>query len=73
MPATTSDALAIVSRTVSIAPLVLLSAVDHYDRAAKGTKKRTVGVLLGQNEGSHVRVTNCFAGMFLIGPCADKS
>lgn len=50
------------SITVSIAPLVLLSACDHYIRSAKGTKKRVVGVLLGQNSGSTVRVTNSFAG-----------
>ena len=29
-------------------PLVLLSVVDHYNRVARGTKKRVVGVLLGE-------------------------
>ncbi|RMX78705.1 hypothetical protein D0868_16430 [Hortaea werneckii] len=52
MPATTAETLSIVNRTVSVAPLVLLSAADHYGRSAKGTRKRVVGVLLGQNEGS---------------------
>jgi len=50
--------------TVSIAPLILLSACDHYGRWAKGTRKRVVGVLLGQNTGNNVRVTNSFAVPF---------
>lgn len=29
-------------------PLVLLSVVDHYNRVAKDTRKRAVGVLLGE-------------------------
>lgn len=49
---------------VNVAPLVLLSACDHYIRAAKGTKRRVVGVLLGQNNGSTVRVANSFAVPF---------
>jgi 26S proteasome regulatory subunit N8 len=64
MPATTAETLSFVSRTVSVAPLVLLSAADHYGRSAlKGTRKRVVGVLLGQNDGKNVRVSNSFAGM----------
>jgi hypothetical protein len=62
MPATTSEALDIVNRTVSIAPLVLLSVADHYERSAKGTKKRVVGVLLGQNDSKGIRVSNSFGG-----------
>lgn len=31
-----------------IHPLVLLSVVDNYNRVAKDTKKRVVGVLLGE-------------------------
>ncbi|KAF8468371.1 maintenance of mitochondrial structure and function-domain-containing protein [Kalaharituber pfeilii] len=50
--------------TVSIAPLILLSACDHYGRSAKGTRKRVVGVLLGQVTPTHVRVTNSFAVPF---------
>jgi 26S proteasome regulatory subunit N8 len=64
MPATTSEALEIVNRTVSIAPLVLLSVADHYERSAKGTKKRVVGVLLGQNDSKGIRVSNSFGGTF---------
>lgn len=62
MPATTAETLSLVSRQVSVAPLVLLSAADHYGRSAKGTRKRVVGVLLGQNDGKNVRVSNSFAG-----------
>ncbi len=63
MPATTAETLSLLSRNVSVAPLVLLSAADHYGRSAKGTRKRVVGVLLGQNDGKDVRVSNSFAGM----------
>jgi 26S proteasome regulatory subunit N8 len=62
MPATTAETLSLVTRNVSVAPLVLLSAADHYGRSAKGTRKRVVGVLLGQNDGKNVRVSNSFAG-----------
>lgn len=62
MPTTVGEAGP--SITVSIAPLILLSACDHYGRSAKGTRKRVVGVLLGQNNGSTVRVTNSFAVPF---------
>lgn len=64
MPATTAETLSLVTRTVSVAPLVLLSVADHYGRTAKGTRKRVVGVLLGQNNGSNVRVSNSFAVPF---------
>jgi len=64
MPATTADTLSLVTRTVSVAPLVLLSVADHYGRSAKGTRKRVVGVLLGQNDGKNVRVSNSFASMY---------
>ena len=61
MPATTAETLSLVSRNVSVAPLVLLSAADHFGRSGKG-RKRVVGVLLGQNDGKNVRVSNSFAG-----------
>ncbi|ERF71453.1 26S proteasome regulatory subunit rpn-8 [Endocarpon pusillum Z07020] len=64
MPATTAETLSLVTRQVSVAPLVLLSAADHYGRSAKGTRKRVVGVLLGQNDGKNVRVSNSFAVPF---------
>ncbi len=64
MPTTTAETLSLVTRNVSVAPLVLLSVVDHYNRGAanKTKNKRVVGVLLGQNDGKNVRVSNSFAG-----------
>lgn len=48
---------------VVVHPLVLLSIQDHAARAAKGTKKRVVGILLGQDLGSRgINVANSFAG-----------
>lgn len=47
---------------VVVHPLVLLSTVDHYNRVAKDTKKRVVGVLLGTVYKERVDVTNSFAG-----------
>lgn len=67
MPSTTAETLSLVQRNVSVAPLVLLSVVDHYNRAAanKQKNKRVVGVLLGENTGNNVRVSNSFAGASL--------
>lgn len=66
MPTTTAETISLVNRNVSVAPLVLLSVVDHYNRAeVKSSKsKRVVGVLLGQNDGKNVRVSNSFAVPF---------
>ncbi|KAG0222328.1 proteasome regulatory particle subunit [Actinomortierella wolfii] len=55
---------AIQNTTVTVHPLVLLSVVDHYNRVAKNTKKRAVGVLLGQATGNKVNVANSFAVPF---------
>eukprot|EP00879_Flechtneria_rotunda_P004994 GHRR01005270.1.p1 GENE.GHRR01005270.1~~GHRR01005270.1.p1 ORF type:complete len:341 (+),score=129.72 GHRR01005270.1:209-1231(+) len=49
---------------VVLHPLVLLSVVDHYNRVAKDTKKRIVGVLLGETQKGQVNVTNSFAVPF---------
>ena len=38
-------------------PLVLLNCVDHYNRVAKNTSKRVVGVLLGRSVGGTVDIT----------------
>ncbi|KAJ3415976.1 proteasome regulatory particle subunit [Chytridiales sp. JEL 0842] len=46
---------------VVIHPLVLLSVVDHFFRVARNTKKRVVGVLLGQVIGNKVNVANSYA------------
>ncbi|KAI1809870.1 26S proteasome regulatory subunit rpn-8 [Poronia punctata] len=64
MPATTAETLSFVSKNVTVAPLVLLSVVDHFNRSPKGSRKRVVGVLLGQNDGNNVRVSNSFAVPF---------
>lgn len=50
--------------TVVVHPLVLLSTVDHYNRVAKDTRKRVVGVLLGESFKGRVDVTNSFAVPF---------
>jgi proteasome lid subunit RPN8/RPN11 len=54
-----------VPKLVVVHPTVLLSVVDHYNRIAKDTKKRVVGVLLGEY-GDHgvLDVTNCYAVPF---------
>lgn len=49
---------------VVLHPLVLLSVVDHYNRVAKDTRKRVVGVLLGEIRKGTVDVTNSFAVPF---------
>jgi len=49
---------------VTVHPLVLLSAADHYHRVARGTRKRVVGVLLGQIIRGNADVTNSFAVPF---------
>ncbi|KAI9222909.1 maintenance of mitochondrial structure and function-domain-containing protein [Blastocladiella britannica] len=49
---------------VVVHPLVLLSVVDHYNRVAKNTKKRVVGILLGQRSGATYNVANSFAVPF---------
>ncbi|THD23817.1 26S proteasome non-ATPase regulatory subunit [Fasciola hepatica] len=53
--------------TVVVHPLVLLSVVDHYNRSGKVTsgQKRVVGVLLGEQRGKTLDVSNCFAGNVL--------
>lgn len=48
--------------TVVVHPLVLLSIVDHYNRVARNTKNRVVGVLLGEPSGDRIEITNSYAG-----------
>lgn len=50
---------------VVVHPLVLLSVVDHYNRVAKDTKKRVVGVILGESYKGRIDATNSFAGAAL--------
>jgi hypothetical protein len=49
-------------KEVVVHPLVLLSVVDHYNRVAKDSRRRVVGVLLGETFKGRVDVTNSFAG-----------
>jgi len=72
MPTTTAETLSLVTRNVSVAPLVLLSVVDHYNRTEANTSKtkRVVGVLLGQNDGKNLRVSNSFAGRHKSSPAS---
>ncbi|KAJ6720546.1 EUKARYOTIC TRANSLATION INITIATION FACTOR 3 SUBUNIT F-RELATED [Salix viminalis] len=53
---------------VIVHPLVLLSIVDNYNRVARDTRKRVVGVLLGSSFKGTVDVTNSYAvsKVFLI-------
>ena len=46
--ATVEKIRASIPKRVVIHPIVLLSIVDHYNRVARGTKKRVVGTLLGK-------------------------
>lgn len=42
-------------------PLVLLSVADHHARSApRGSNKRVIGILLGQDNGKTVNVANSF-------------
>ncbi len=51
-----------VPESAVVHPLVLLSVVDHYNRVARDTKKRVVGLLLGEHSKGRVDITNSFAG-----------
>jgi len=53
-----------VPEAVVVHPLVLLSVVDHYNRVAKDTRKRVVGVLLGEVYKGELDITNSFAVPF---------
>lgn len=48
---------------VIVHPLVLLSIVDNYNRVARDTRKRVIGVLLGTSFKGTVDVTNSYAGL----------
>jgi len=49
---------------VTVHPLVLLSAADHYHRVARNTQRRVVGVLLGSVSRGKVDACNSFAVPF---------
>lgn len=60
MPAASNETV-FLKKTVTVSPLVLLSVVDHFNRVSKDSKKRVVGVLLGDNSSDIIKVTNSFA------------
>lgn len=64
MSATLNSANVETKTEVVLHPLVLLSAADHYNRIAKDTRKRVVGVLLGSRVKNRVDATNSFAVPF---------
>lgn len=60
---TTTPSVLATPSEVTVHPLVLLSVVDHHHRVARDTRKRVVGILLGEvASGGKVDVTNSFAG-----------
>ncbi|GAA5852128.1 hypothetical protein JCM8547_000167 [Rhodosporidiobolus lusitaniae] len=62
---TTETLTALSSKSCVVHPLVLLSIQDHYHRVAKNTKKRVVGILLGQDLGPKgYNIANSFAVPF---------
>ncbi|UZJ57183.1 hypothetical protein CBS101457_006503 [Exobasidium rhododendri] len=64
MPATTEETLALSQTLVQVHPLVLLSVADHASRSAGGSRKRVLGVLLGQDNGKIINIANSFAVPF---------
>lgn len=51
------------AKSCVVHPLVLLSIQDHFHRVANNTKKRVVGILLGQDNGAKgYNIANSFAG-----------
>jgi 26S proteasome regulatory subunit N8 len=62
---TTEQLTALAATTVVVHPLVLLSVTDHHARSvARGSSKRVVGVLLGQDNGRSINVANSFGVPF---------
>ncbi|KJE90596.1 proteasome 26S non-ATPase subunit 7 [Capsaspora owczarzaki ATCC 30864] len=64
VPAPLVSATAHLPKSVIVHPLVLLSAVDHFYRVSKDSRKRVVGILLGQRTGDTIDVSNSFAVPF---------
>lgn len=60
MPTATNEAT-FLNKSVTVSPLVLLSVVDHFNRVANDSKKRVVGVILGDNSSETIKVTNSYA------------
>lgn len=54
-------AMSVPYEQVVVAPLVLLSVLDHHKRTSTPDNKRCLGVILGDSSSSTVRINNCFA------------
>ena len=50
-----------IPKKIVVHPIVLLHAVDHYNRVAKDTKKRVVGILLGETHAGVIEATASYA------------
>lgn len=61
---TTKSQVSLQMPEVVVHPIVLLSVVDHFNRVARGTKKRVVGTLLGEVQDGRLHITNSFAVLF---------
>lgn len=59
--AASTNELNFLKKTATVSPLVLLSVVDHFNRVSKDSKKRVVGVILGDNSTDTIKVTNSYA------------
>ncbi|CCE62790.1 hypothetical protein TPHA_0D01500 [Tetrapisispora phaffii CBS 4417] len=53
--------MSVSQENITVAPLVLLSVLDHYKRTNTPEGKRVVGVILGSTSKSTIHVTNSFA------------
>ncbi|EDO06303.1 putative 26S proteasome regulatory particle non-ATPase subunit8 [Babesia bovis T2Bo] len=51
-------------KKVVLHPIVMLSVVDHYNRAAAGTSRRVVGTILGEMIEGDIHITNSYAVPF---------
>lgn len=56
--------LKLLQNRVVVHPTVLLSVADHFARAAHGTNKRVVGVLLAEAHADGLHITNTFGVPF---------
>ena len=61
MPTTSEETSSLAGTSVVVHPLVLLSVTDHASRVSIGSRKRVLGVLLGQDNGKVINVANSFA------------
>ena len=53
---------------VIVHPIVLLSIVDHYNRVARDSNRRVVGVLLGRYKQVNIGKENLMLQMFMPFP-----